>query len=77
MFSFLCLLGSWSWGVETLEVDVRDKSSGLRAGPEAVAGWGRRGDLFSLWAAIWPGTCRVGGAKAALATQGRGGDWSR
>ena len=48
MLAFLCLWGSWSWGVEKLVVDVGGKSTGLRAGPEAVAGRGRRGDLFSM-----------------------------
>jgi hypothetical protein len=77
MLTFLCLWGSWSWGVEKLVVDVGGKSTGLRAGPEAVAGRGRRGDLFCMWAAIRPGNSWVGGAKAALATRGRGGDWCR
>ena len=77
MLTFLCLWGSWSWGVEKGEVDVGGKSTGLRAAPEAVAGRGRRGDLFNMWAAIGPGTCWVGGVLAALASWGRGGDWCR
>ena len=77
MLTFLCLWGSWSWGVEKGEVDVGGKSTGLRAAPEAVAGRGRRGDLFSMWAAIGPGTCWVGGVLAALASWGWGGDWCR
>ena len=60
MLTFLCLWGSWSWGVEKGEVDVGGKSTGLRAAPEAVAGRGRRGDLFSMWAPIGPGTWWVG-----------------
>ena len=77
MFTFLRLWGPWSWGVEDREVDVRGKSSGLRAGPEAVACRGRRGDLIRMWAAFRPGTCWVGGALAALPSPGRGGDWCR
>ena len=77
MLTNLCLWGSWSWGVEKREVDVGGKSTGLRAVPEAVAGRGRRGDLFSMEAAIWPGTCWVGGVLAALPSRGRGGDWCR
>ena len=76
MLTFLCLWGSWSWGVEKLVFDVGGESTGLRAGPEAVAGRGRRGDLFCMWAAFRPGTCWVGEA-FALPSRGRGGDRCR